>query len=737
MASLSWTRALFVAASLRLGCGLTVFGKQNSTSSSNASSSSSDTPVTRVVNMLKDMKATLNSEMEEDKELYGKMACWCHDNEWNKSQEVSDLESTATDLTTSIDSLAATVSELDAFLEELEKQIAADKKSLAEATAVRKAQSEAFHGEDLNATQALEAVRAALEILSKHHEEALPQFSSSFLAVQGRSSGSSLAKDAPSLSDAFDEFLKSHGVHAEQAKAKQPVATPAVALASSATSVSQHGGAWTAEQTSVVKHALEAAASFVHAHGQRQDFHPAYAAQSAEIVGILKELKEQMEADLSDEQRAELDQAQGFEQLRADKTAGIQAAEAQAEAKEDEHAKARLDLAEAKEDLEQTEAALAEANKFMTDLKATCTESEANFEERKATRQQEIAAVSEAIQILMGDDARDAMSATLGSFLQLSSTSMSSGDARRQAAALLRKAGGNVSNPALSILATRTELDSFTRVKAAIDKMVAALKQEQQDEVKKVDYCKGEVHETEGSIARTESAQADLEARGEELNMTYQQQAEQLAAATAEIAALQVNLQRATETRHKESLEYQKTMADHRAVEAALKDALHRLAIFYDKKLLLVQAGRRQLQAPPVPQKTYKPHQGASGVMELIGTLIQDTKALQDESLKGEQQAQQQYEMLVADTSRSVAALQRTAATKKKEMGDTGAEYEENSDDIVEAVNKLEDLHRYKSGLHSECDWITTHFEARQTARSQEIEALQSAKQILSGADLS
>jgi len=47
-----------------------------------------------------------------------------------------------------------------------------------------------------------------------------------------------------------------------------------------------------------------------------------------------------------------------------------------------------------------------------------------------------------------------------------------------------------VKDPKLSVLATTVELDAFTRVKKAIDDMIARLKVEESDEVKKNDWCK-------------------------------------------------------------------------------------------------------------------------------------------------------------------------------------------------------------------------------------------------------
>jgi len=49
-------------------------------------------------------------------------------------------------------------------------------------------------------------------------------------------------------------------------------------------------------------------------------------------------------------------------------------------------------------------------------------------------------------------------------------------------------------------------------------------------------------------------------------------------------------------------------------------------------------------------------------------------------------------------------------------------------------MTDLESLAAYLGDLHQDCDYILKNFEIRQGGRSQEIEALQQAKQILSGA---
>merc|ERR1719380_89454 len=286
---------------------------------------------------------------------------------------------------------------------------------------------------------------------------------------------------------------------------------------------------------------------------------PSYSAKSGEIFGVLKQLKEEMEGDLSGAQKTEAARAATFAELRSAKTSEIESGEKMAETKEDELAKTDMDLAEAKEDLGQTQAALAEDQKFLANLEKTCAEADANFAKRKNSRLQEIEAVSQTIEILSADDAKDAMDTTF-SFFQTSTETLDK--RRRDAAAVLRRGAAKSKSPELSMLASSVELDAFTKVKAMIDKMISTLKTQQADEVKKNDWCNAELQENEMTTAKTNDLKSDLEAKIGELESTIKTLADEIEKAKLDIANLQVSLQRASENRKQENMDFQKTVAD-------------------------------------------------------------------------------------------------------------------------------------------------------------------------------
>merc|ERR1719478_1174994 len=158
---------------------------------------------------------------------------------------------------------------------------------------------------------------------------------------------------------------------------------------------------WSAADVAIVRKAIKSASALLQS---RTGYMPSYNAQSGEIFGILEQL--------SEAQKTEASRAALFGELRSAKTSEIESGEKMAETKEDELATTDNDLAEAKEDLGQTQTALAEDQKFLKNLEKTCSEADSNFALRKNSRLEEIRAVSQTIEILTADEAKDAMDTT-------------------------------------------------------------------------------------------------------------------------------------------------------------------------------------------------------------------------------------------------------------------------------------------------------------------------------------
>merc|ERR1719401_2462978 len=248
-------------------------------------------------------------------------------------------------------------------------------------------------------------------------------------------------------------------------------------------------------------------------------FKQSYAPQSGEIFGILKQMLETFEANLSQSQEEENKNQKAFEDLKAAKEAEIAAGQEQIDTKTAELADTDEKNAQAKEDLEDTKKTLSADEEFLMMLKEKCSMTDSEWEERQKTRQLEMEACSKALAVLSSDDAHDLFTKTFNpSFLQQESALHS--ERRAQASKLLSAVAQKAQNPRLATLAVRVRLDAFTRVKKAIDDMVAQLLKEKEDEIKHKDFCVEEFNTNELQTEKKEREKADLTAKIEDLELT-------------------------------------------------------------------------------------------------------------------------------------------------------------------------------------------------------------------------
>merc|ERR1719262_101913 len=215
------------------------------------------------------------------------------------------------------------------------------------------------------------------------------------------------------------------------------------------------------------------------------------------------------------------------------------------------------------------------------------------WEERQKTRQLEMEAVSKALAILSSDDAHDLFTKTFNPAL-LETSAVATSARRTRASELLRAAAHRLQSPRLAGIAMRVRLDAFTRVKKAIDDMVAQLQKEKGDEIKHKDFCVDEFNTNQLQTEKKEREKTDLEAKIEDLTLTIK-------TLKAEIAEMQLQLKRAGEDREKENKEFQMTVADQRATQKLLAEALTVLRSFYEKAALLAVGQKQEPAGPPPP----------------------------------------------------------------------------------------------------------------------------------------
>jgi len=685
------TSTTFFVASMMLASRVAGFSMDVSMTSSLSfdAQEAKNRPVSKVITLLKDMLKQLEKEAEEDEEIYDKMACWCETNDKEKTKSIADAEARIADLTTKIEELTASSARLNTEIKNLEKEVAENQDALDKATAIRQKQLAEFNEEEKDALEAISALKAAVTVLSKHNS--LLQIPRSHIVGVAASVQNQMQKHASLLAGVL--------THAER----------------------------------------RAIASFVQSPEDYFDAEPtfkqSYAPQSGEIFGILKQMQETFENNLSASQKEEMANQKAYEDLKAAKEAEIAAGQEQIDTKTQELADTDEKNAQAKEDIEDTKNTLSADEQFLMMLKEKCSMTDAEWEERQKTRQLEMEAVSKALAVLSSDDAHDLFTKTFNPSLLQKESSMQS-ERRSQASKLLQAVAHKLQNPRLATLAVRVRLDAFTRVKKAIDDMVAQLLKEKEDEIKHKDFCVDEFNTNELQTEKKDREKADLIAKIEDLEMTIKQLTDAIDQLKAEIAEMQVQLKRAGEDREKENKEFQMTVADQRATQKLLTAALNILKAFYEKKAkaALLQTGQPAGPPPPPGFESYKKNAAAPGVMGMIQQIINDAKAMEAETIRSEEDAQKAYEDFVKDTNASIEAKSKDIVNKSETKAKAEVDLVEAKENKEAVMLELEQLANYKSELHSSCDFVMKNFEIRQTGRDEEIEALKQAKAILSGA---
>jgi septal ring factor EnvC (AmiA/AmiB activator) len=278
------------------------------------------------------------------------------------------------------------------------------------------------------------------------------------------------------------------------------------------------------------------------------------------------------------------------------------------------------------------------------------------------------------------------------------------------------------------------QLDSFTKVKEMMDKMLAELKEEQAEEVKFKAYCETELNQNEKTVFDKNEHRKDLETSIQQLTNLIKKLGDEIAEAKAQIANAELEIKKASQDREAENSEFQTVVADQRATQAILSKALQKLNDFYEKGIgNKVALAQRSAQEPPVKFNSYKTNSGSSPAIGLIKQILEDSKALEAETTSGEFKAQADYEMFVRDSNDLIKSLQEAIAAKSKAIATAESDKAEASADHESTVGELESLAAYEADLHHQCDFVLKNFDIRQKARLQEMEAIQAAKAILSG----
>ncbi|CAK0899796.1 unnamed protein product [Prorocentrum cordatum] len=325
---------------------------------------------------------------------------------------------------------------------------------------------------------------------------------------------------------------------------------------------------------------------------------------------------------------------------------------------------------------------------------------------------------------------------------------------RARVVAVLRNAPRRGTEIDLVLMALQGKTAGFEKVIKLIQDMVANLKKEQADDDSKKTYCESELDKSEDTGKQLERS---IEVSGtaiEELKGAIATWTTEIGDLQASIRDLDSSVAEATKLRKEENSEFKDLMTNNKAAKEVLLWAKNRLNKFYSlyKPEALAQTAPQLVQvsahrrgggdaAPPPPPETFGAYvnkgQQTGGVVSMIDMLVGELDKEMSEAEVSEKDAQADYETLMSDAGAKRAADTK-AVTDKAAAKAKGEESLQAETDNKKGLSiELMETKQVIANLHAECDWLTTYYDVRRQARTEEIESLGKAEAVLSGADYS
>merc|ERR1719503_116056 len=617
------------------------------------------------------------------------MTCWCNTGKQDKEAAIEAGKAKIAELESAMGSDAAKLSELKAKRKETLDEVNADHKALMDATGLRMEENKAFQASETDYLEAIDAAKNAIIVLGKHNPSLAQVKAAAHKMLDARVQG--LSKG---LSRSNVQVLRSF------------------------------------------LHNAESATSFLAIPGMQS-----YAPQSGQIFGILNQMKEDFEVNLSEAQKSEAKAKAEYDALKAAKEDEIDTGRKLIVSIDGQIGEIQEKYAQEAKQLQNTEEQLAMDEEFLKNLKEKCATMDADFDKRTKDRLTEIEAVGDTIKILNSDESFEAFDKQQAPvFLQEASSQKE----RRQKVVSVLQNGARLSgSPQLALLAASAQLDAFTEVKALIDKMVAELTTQQKDELDKRDWCISELNSNKRSTDAAYEQKSNLETKMADLTKNIEQLTKDINASKAAVAEMMNQMKRASETREAENADFQTTVSDHRVMSMILTKALDRMKQVY---ALLQQ------QKPGAPHtQTSATHtdpgngpakfannaeKNANGgrVVAMLEEVLADTRKTEDQAMASEADSQSAYESFMKDSNKSILKTTQSISDMSGSRASNKEDLANAKTDFSSTMGNLENLNDTNGDLHKSCDYVLKNFDARQAARAAEMDALREAKNILSGA---
>jgi len=483
---------------------------------------------------------------------------------------------------------------------------------------------------------------------------------------------------------------------------------------------------------------------------QQAPFTGTYSAQSGEVVGILKDMKDTFTRNLNQaviQEEAAVEAHKKYMEAMKEALDAMMTSQAE---KQGDLAANDASLSDKKQKLKSAETTKADAEKFLATLQDMCSVKAKEYDDRTMLRAQEQAAIAEAIAILNSD----AAFATFGTvkatskvaFVQLQAIQVHSSeqDVRTQTARNLRQSKAWKTSIFLAKVAALLQAENpFEVVIKEINKMLELLKKEEEADDEQLDWCNTERDENEKNLATKKGQISQLEATISKLTNDIEDPATGLKFLISEderkLVENDENQKTQTASRTEDNLAYQKNIANLVEAETLLARAIKVLNAYYSTIIAGKDSFLATNKRQPTPPDTWKEGgfegQSKSGTdaITMIKHILDETKQEEAQAHTDEMTAQHAYEDEMAVLTKEETDLQDSLAKLNVDLAETEEKLLMNKKDHETTVAEKEAIEAYLLKIKPGCDFITDNIQLRKTNRKDEEAALEGAVKLLEG----
>jgi len=659
------------------------------------------TPMTKVVELMDDIKKKLEHDAEEEAKMFVEYRNWCDRERIDSERTIKKTKKEISEIEALLEAEAAFRKKKGSEIEKLAGEIAGNEKDLKDATVIRKHERELFLKEERELIESIDALERSLEVMAKKAPgAAFPQTGSANLAH--------VAQVLRRLTERSPDFSLTEGQQQTLDAFYESAAVIQSRRMGSALDFLQLDAALDEPSSKGVVDALEKILVKTKREKDEQAKKEAETKMNYDLLAM--ELKSELEIQnkaLSEKKK----QVAKSEQTSAQKTA---------------------ELAAAKELLQTTE-------KHLDDVTAQCMQKNIDWHSRTTKRSDEIVAIGMALQILTSDAAKAMQSKqTVGSMSLQQISFVQTGMTNRVTRALAKLREPGISS--LSLLATRahhrlmrrSSADPFADVKRMIRDMLVKLQNEMAEEAEHKEWCDAEMSKSSKSKHQKEKDVSKLQSRVEQLEADLAQVNDELETLNADVAEAAAAVSEATKIRGEEKMSNMKAIKEYQDGQTLLENAMQVLKDFYEKDSLV------QTSSDAAPPDSFsggdvKKSGGGTGVIGILEIAIADFAHLEQETTTAESTAAQEYKKFMQENQ-----VQRAVWAKDLEYKDvfkvkTAGDLQRAKADLEGYQKELDAVNLYIEKLKPDCTTKADSYEERKKRRDAELASLREALAILNG----